>query len=174
VQAAAVKRIKRANPDFVIGVPEGEPVFRRLLPQVCAERQEQNRWSLPQRDGNRWYELSVLSQAQARLGYLWMVSCSRRLRRVTPPADMRGRMNDGVVPLRQYPSRRITFACRSCTRSGRYEKATLIKRVGPDEGLVVLRLKIAKALGCKLARATLAGEHIPGTPECGAYYPGLR
>jgi hypothetical protein len=50
----------------------------------------------------------------------------------------------------------------------------LIKRVGADEGLVVLRLKIAKALGCKLARAALAGEHIPGTPECGVYYPGLR
>ncbi len=83
-------------------------------------------------------------------------------------------MNDGVVPLSQYPSRRITFACRSCTRSGRYDKATLIKRVGPDEGLVVLRLKIAKALGCKLARATLAGEHTPGAAQCGAYYPGLR
>ncbi len=83
-------------------------------------------------------------------------------------------MINATVPLHQYPSRTITLACRSCSRAGSYTKATLIKRVGPDEGLVILRLKIAKALGCRLARAALAGEHIPGTPECGVYYSGLR
>jgi hypothetical protein len=83
-------------------------------------------------------------------------------------------MITATVPLHQYPGRTITLACRSCSRTGRYTKATLIKRVGPDEGLVVLRLKIAKALGCKLARATLAGEHTPGAPQCGVYYSGLR
>jgi hypothetical protein len=83
-------------------------------------------------------------------------------------------MAKATVPLHQYPSRTITLACRSCSRTGRYAKATLIKRVGPDESLVLLRLKLAKALGCKLARTTLAGEHIPGMAECGLYYPGLR
>ncbi len=83
-------------------------------------------------------------------------------------------MNNAIVPLHQYPARRINLACRSCSRTGRYDKATLVKRVGPNEGLVVLRLKIAKALGCKLARATLAGENSPGAAQCGAYYPGLR
>ncbi len=83
-------------------------------------------------------------------------------------------MNNSVVPLCEYPSRRITLACRSCTHGGVYEKATLIKRVGPNEGLVVLRLKIAKALGCKLAAGILAGEHAPGAAQCGAYYPSLR
>ncbi len=83
-------------------------------------------------------------------------------------------MTNAIVPLHQYPARRINLACRSCSRTGSYDKATLIKRIDPDEGLVILRLKIAMALGCKVARATLAGEHVPGTPECGAYYPGLR
>ena len=83
-------------------------------------------------------------------------------------------MTNATVPLQQYPARRINLACRACSRTGIYEKAILIRRVGPDESLVLLRLKLASALGCKLARAALAGERIPGTAECGVYYPGLR
>ncbi len=83
-------------------------------------------------------------------------------------------MSDGTVPLHRYPRRKVAFACRTCSRAGRYDKATLIERVGLDENLVVLRLKIAEGLGCEPARAILAGEPVPVYSRCGAYYPELR
>jgi hypothetical protein len=83
-------------------------------------------------------------------------------------------MTEAAVPLRLYPRRKLAFACRTCSRAGQYDKATLVKRVGPDESLVILRLKLARGMGCKIARATLAGEHTSGEVQCGAYYPELR
>ncbi len=83
-------------------------------------------------------------------------------------------MNDAVIPLSRYPTNRLRLACRSCSRKGQYAKEDLIKRVGPDESLVILRLRIAAALGCELAKATLAGRSLLGAAQCGAYYPRLR
>ncbi len=49
----------------------------------------------------------------------------------------------------------------------------MIERVGPDESLVTLRLKIAEGWGCESARAIMAGRSPPGSLRCGVYYPEL-
>ncbi len=84
---------------------------------------------------------------------------------------MRGLMSNGTVPLHRYPASRVLLACRTCPYKGQYAKAALIERVGPDESLVILRLKIADGWGCTIARATIAGERVPGAAQRGAYYP---
>jgi hypothetical protein len=49
----------------------------------------------------------------------------------------------------------------------------LIERVGPNESLVTLRLKIAEGWGCEIAKALMAGETRPGAAQCGVHYPEL-
>ncbi len=83
-------------------------------------------------------------------------------------------MSNGAVLLHRYPASRVLLACRTCPHKGQYAKAALIERLGPDESLVTLRLKIANGWGCTIARAMMAGEHRPGAAQCGAYYPQLR
>lgn len=83
-------------------------------------------------------------------------------------------MNDAAIPLSRYPTGQVLLACRSCTRKARYAKEDLIQRVGPDESLVTLRLRLAAALGCERARSTIAGRSQAGDAPCGAYYPRLR
>ncbi len=83
-------------------------------------------------------------------------------------------MTNGAVLLHRYPASRVLLACRTCPHKGQYAKAALIERVGPDESLVILRLKIAEAWGCNIAKAIMAGKHTPGAVQCGADYPQLR
>ncbi len=83
-------------------------------------------------------------------------------------------MSDGSLPLHRYPGQQVRVACRTCPRKGQFGKAALIERVGPDESLVTLRLKIAEGWGCESARAVLAGRLPPGCLQCGAHYPALR
>jgi hypothetical protein len=82
-------------------------------------------------------------------------------------------MSAGTVPLHRYPGLKVRLACRSCSRKGQFGKATLIKRVGPNESLVTLRLKIAEGWGCKIAKAIMAGGYQPGAVQCGVHYPEL-
>ncbi len=83
-------------------------------------------------------------------------------------------MTNGAVLLHRYPASRLLLACRTCPHNGQYAKAALIERVGPNESLVILRLKIAEAWGCNIAKAIMAGEPMAGAVQCGAYYPQLR
>ena len=83
-------------------------------------------------------------------------------------------MSNSAVPLHRYPASRVLLACRTCSHKGQYAKAALIERVGRDESLVTLRLKIADGWGCTIARAMMAGEHRPGATQCDASYPQLR
>ena len=83
-------------------------------------------------------------------------------------------MSTGAVPLSDYPSPKVVLKCTRCDRAGRFDKATLIERVGPDEPLPMLRLKLAAGLGCALAKANMEDEHQPGSQQCGMHYPELR
>ncbi len=82
-------------------------------------------------------------------------------------------MSTGTVPLHRYPGLKVRLACRSCPRKGQFRKATLMQRVGPNESLVTLRLKIAQGWGCEIAKALMAGEHRAGAVQCGVHYPEL-
>jgi hypothetical protein len=82
-------------------------------------------------------------------------------------------MSHGAVSLSSYPSPKVVLKCERCELGGRFDKAALIGRVGGAEALPTLRLKLAAGLGCELARARLAGDHLPGFTQCGAHYPEL-
>jgi hypothetical protein len=82
-------------------------------------------------------------------------------------------MSDGAVRLQSYPGDKVHVACRSCQRSGRFDKLALILRVGAKASLPELRLQIAEGLGCESARKTRAGEWQPGGATCGIHYPDL-
>ena len=82
-------------------------------------------------------------------------------------------MSAGTVPLHRYLGLKVRLACRTCPRKGQFGKATLIERVGPNESLVTLRLKIAEGWGCEIAKALMAGETRPGAAQCGVHYPEL-
>ena len=70
----------------------------------------------------------------------------------------------GAVTLSRYPSDQVRVACRSCSRAGRYQRATLITRFGADARLPdVLR---DLAADCPRWRDF--------SDPCGAHYPDLR
>ncbi len=82
-------------------------------------------------------------------------------------------MSDGAVLLSAYAFPNVILRCGRCDREGRFDKAALIERAGPDAALPALRLKLAAGLGCELALAALANEYVPGFEQCGAHYPDL-
>jgi hypothetical protein len=81
-------------------------------------------------------------------------------------------MSEGAVPLSAYPFPKVILACRRCERRARFDKAALIERVGADASLPELRLKLAGAMGCGLAKMQ-AAEFRPGYEQCGAQFPEL-
>jgi hypothetical protein len=82
-------------------------------------------------------------------------------------------VNDGAIRQDNYPRAKVRVECRRCSRRAQYDKADLIRRVGGDARLPTLRLKIAKANGCELARRGLAGDITMGREQCGMHYPDL-
>ncbi len=80
-------------------------------------------------------------------------------------------MNNGALSLSDYPTPKVVLACRRCDRRGRFDKAALIERAGPDEALPTLRLRLAEGLGCEISGASLQGDVQPGFEQCGAHYP---
>ena len=48
-------------------------------------------------------------------------------------------MSSGAVLLSDYPSPKVLLRCSRCDRMGRFDKAALIERAGPDEALPTLR-----------------------------------
>ena len=82
-------------------------------------------------------------------------------------------MNDGAIRLDNYPRMKVRVECRRCSRRAQYDKADLMRRVGGDARLPILRLKIAKANGCELAPKNLAGDTTMGIEQCGMHYPDL-
>ncbi len=82
-------------------------------------------------------------------------------------------MSIGAGPLRHYPGEKVRVACRSCSRSRRFDKAALIERVGANAPLPELRLRLAEGLGCETAAKTRAGERQPGAIVCGVHFPDL-
>jgi hypothetical protein len=73
---------------------------------------------------------------------------------------------------RQHLTSKSTIASNSLA-GARPDKAGLIERVGRDEGLPSLRLRLAEGLGCELARAALRATSRPGMEQCGVHYPEL-
>jgi hypothetical protein len=67
--------------------------------------------------------------------------------------------------LRDHPDDPIRFACRKCSRSGQYRKASLIERYGPDEDMTNLRLKVAAGCPRRIENRIL--------DLCRIYYPDL-
>ena len=80
-------------------------------------------------------------------------------------------MNNGALSLSDYPTEKVIIECRRCDKRGRFDKAALIERVGPDEALPTLRLRLAAGLGCDVAKATIEGGF--QVAQCGAHYPEL-
>ena len=70
------------------------------------------------------------------------------------------------MKLRDYPLPTVNLSCTKCDRRGRYAKAKLIERHGPDVALQDLRLMLAT--GCP--RNTPDQR---GTDPCGVMYPDL-
>jgi hypothetical protein len=52
-------------------------------------------------------------------------------------------MARSYVTLAEHPGDMVYLACTKCERRGRYRKATLIERYGPDQNMVGLRLILA-------------------------------
>jgi hypothetical protein len=82
-------------------------------------------------------------------------------------------MSDGAVLLKDYPLSKIVMACDRCDRGGRYDKAALIERLGGETRLPSLRLEIAAAWGCEIAKAQLANQSMPGFRTCRAGFADL-
>jgi len=77
-------------------------------------------------------------------------------------------MSNGALSLFDYPTEKVIIECRRCEKRGRFDKAALIERVGPDEALPTLRLRLAAGLGCPVAQATTEGGF--QVAQCGAHY----
>lgn len=70
------------------------------------------------------------------------------------------------LPVCDYPSETITLTCDACGRKGRYRKATLVQRYGPNAGLVNILNDLAKD-------CPQAVRDVQGISRCGARYGEL-
>jgi hypothetical protein len=65
--------------------------------------------------------------------------------------------------LADYPFDLVRLACEKCPRKGQYLKSSLMRRFGPDQNMVELRLILAADCPKVIANKT--------TDLCGVYYP---
>ncbi len=74
-------------------------------------------------------------------------------------------MSSGAVRLFEFPLAIVEIACERCQRHGRYSKARLVAKYGPEIGLPDLRTRLTPDCPQRIGSAARA---------CGANYLALR
>jgi hypothetical protein len=68
-------------------------------------------------------------------------------------------MKAGALQLSDIRSKVVEIACDRCGRYGRYRRATLLEKYGPDQNMPDLPRRIAREAGCERAGISVLQHH---------------